>query len=121
MRLVADMHISPRTVLHLRRSGHDVVRVSEILPPTAPDEDVLAVAITENRVVLTQDLDFSRLVAVSGNVHPSVISLRLSSSRVEHVHQILDRVLPGLESIVVEGAIVAVEDERVRRRSLPIG
>jgi predicted nuclease of predicted toxin-antitoxin system len=61
MRLLADMHISPRTVGHLRASGHDVVRVNALLPPTAADEDVLRLAISEKRVVLTQDLDFSRL------------------------------------------------------------
>ena len=120
MRLLADMHISPRTVLHLRGSGHDVVRVNEVLRPTAADEEIVAHAISDGRTILTQDLDFSRLVGVSGLVRPSVISLRLSSSRVEYVNSLLDRVLPGLEEAVQAGAMVTVEDDKIRQRLLPV-
>ncbi len=42
MRLLADMHISPRTVEFLRSLGHDVVRVNAILPATASDETIVA-------------------------------------------------------------------------------
>jgi len=35
MRLLADLHISPRTVQFLQRLGHEVIRVNEILPATA--------------------------------------------------------------------------------------
>jgi len=120
MRLLADMHVSPRTVAYLRELGHDAIRVNEILPASAPDEVVVAHAREQSRVIITQDLDFSRMVAASGLSHPSVISLRLSSSRVEYVHGVLDRVLPALEQYVRSGAIVTVEDSRVRWRALPV-
>jgi len=38
MMLLADTHISPRTVDFLRTLGHDVVRVSEILSPQTSDD-----------------------------------------------------------------------------------
>jgi predicted nuclease of predicted toxin-antitoxin system len=120
MRLLADMHVAPRTVTFLRSLGHDVVRVSELLPPTATDEAIVATAVRERRGILTQDLDFSAIVALSGKTVPSVISLRLSSSRVERVNALLQAVLPSLEGDVPSGAIVTVEDGRVRRRLLPI-
>lgn len=121
MRLFADMHISPRTVAHLRSRGHDVLRVNEVLPATAPDDDVIAFARSENRAIVTQDLDFSRLVAASGLARPSIVSLRLPSSRVEYVNDVLDRTLPAIEQYLEEGAIITVEDGRVRRRMLPVG
>jgi predicted nuclease of predicted toxin-antitoxin system len=80
----------------------------------------LAFAISDNRTILTQDLDFSRLVAVSGQARPSVVSLRLRSSRVDHVHTVLDRVLPSLTDAVEAGVIVTVEEDRIRQRSLPV-
>ena len=64
MRLLADMHISPRTVEFLRSLGHDVVRVNEILPATASDETIVARAADEGRAVLTQDLDLSANIAL---------------------------------------------------------
>lgn len=100
MRLLADLHIAPRTVQILCQLGHDVARVSDLAPPTLPDADIVSLAIHERRVVLTQDLDFSRLVALSGAREPSLISLRLSSSQIEHVNSILQHALPNLESVV---------------------
>jgi hypothetical protein len=49
-----------------------------------------------------------------------LISLRLSSSRIEFVNTILERVLPLVERDVAAGAIVTVEDSRIRTRRLPI-
>lgn len=120
MRLLADLHIAPRTVGFLRSLGHDVVRVNEILPVTAADEEILTRAIDDRRVVLTQDLDFSALIALSGKNFPSLISLRLRSSRIEFVNALLERILPTLEDDLLRGMIVSVEDERIRRRPLPI-
>ena len=120
MKLLADVHISPRTVRFLRDLGHDVVRSDEVLPANAADEEIIARAARETRVVLTQDLDFSAFIALRGAAGPSVISLRLSSSRVEHVNAALEHVLPQLEEAVRAGAVIVVEEGRVRRRDLPI-
>jgi predicted nuclease of predicted toxin-antitoxin system len=45
MRLLADLHISPRTVEYLQSRGHDVVRVSQVLPPTSSDHQIIAYAV----------------------------------------------------------------------------
>lgn len=121
MRLIADMHISLSTVTFLRTLGHDTVRVNEVLPATSADVEILAWAKSEQRHVLTQDLDFSRLIATSRSAEPSVLSLRLSSSRIDHVNSVLERVLPMVESDLASGAIVTIEDDRIRKRSLPVG
>lgn len=42
MRLLADTHISPKTVAFLRSLGHDAVRVNDVLPANTPDSDVIA-------------------------------------------------------------------------------
>ncbi|MEK7446564.1 MAG: hypothetical protein AABZ70_17085 [candidate division NC10 bacterium] len=46
--------------------------------------------------------------------------VRLSSSRIEFVDAILERVLPSIEQDVMAGAIVTVEDTRIRIRRLPV-
>lgn len=120
MRLVADLHISPRTVDCLRQLGHDVVRVMEALSPKASDEDIVAYAVASGRVILTQDLDFSALIALRVRSSPSLISLRLTTSRIEHVNAVLAQSLPLLEEDVRTGVIASVEDHRIRRRRLPL-
>jgi len=120
VKILADQHISPRTVEFLKGLGHDAVRVSERLPHNAPDSTILAMALAEGRVVLSQDLDFTGLIATSGNNAPSLIVLRLGSPNVEHVNEVLQAILPVVDKAVQIGAIVSVDDERVRVRRLPI-
>lgn len=54
MRLLADMHVSPRTVGFLRALGHDVVRVNEVMAVTSTDEAIVLRALDDERVVLSR-------------------------------------------------------------------
>ena len=121
MKILADMHISPHTVAFLRTHGHDAIRVNEILPSDSSDRTIVETARNEGRTVLTQDLDFSEIISLSRKSTPSLISLRLSSSRVEFVNSRLEKILPRIRTDVAKGAIIVVEDERIRVRDLPIG
>lgn len=120
MKILADMHISPATVQFLQALGHDTVRVNEIMPSNSSDRSIVEAARKEERVIITQDLDFSEIISFSGEKAPSLISLRLSSSRIEFVNKRLEKVLPMIESDLVKGSIVVVEDNRIRLRYLPI-
>jgi predicted nuclease of predicted toxin-antitoxin system len=120
MRLLADLHISPSTVAFLRTLGHDVARADAVLPKTASDEDIVTAARAADRAILTQDLDFSAIIALSGARSPSLVTLRLASSRVTHVNDVLARVLPQIEADLIRGSAVTVEDGSIRSRTLPI-
>jgi predicted nuclease of predicted toxin-antitoxin system len=52
------MNISPLTVEQLRKHGWNIVRVSEVMNKESKDIDILAYAQKQNKVVVTQDLDF---------------------------------------------------------------
>jgi predicted nuclease of predicted toxin-antitoxin system len=58
---LADENIDHAIVSRLRDDGHDVVWVAE-LAPGLPDADVLAMATSQNRVVVTADKDFGELL-----------------------------------------------------------
>lgn len=120
MRIVADVHISPITVQHLNELGHDAIRATAVLRSNAPDHEIVAWAAANERVVITQDLGFAGILALTGATHPSIVTLRLSDSRVETVNRILETVLPGLEEPVVAGAVITVGDRQVRIRYLPV-
>ncbi len=61
-RIYADEQFPRQVVQNLRSLGHDVLTVQEAGNTGLPDEDVLAFAISENRVVLTVNRrDFFRL------------------------------------------------------------
>lgn len=120
LRLLADMNISPKTVAALQQRGWDIIRVSELLSVDATDAEILDFARHEEKVVVTQDLDFSALLALGGRDRPSLITLRLSVSDPEIVTQRLLEVLPRIEPVLQEGCAVTVEEVSVRVRKLPI-
>jgi predicted nuclease of predicted toxin-antitoxin system len=120
IRLLADVHISPKTVGDLQKQGYEIMRSSEVLPANAPDINILEFARTENWVVLTQDLDFSMLVALSRYSQPSLITLRLSSAKPDIVTQKLLDVLPQIEEALQEGSAITIQDESIRIRKLPV-
>lgn len=120
LRFLAHMNISPKTVEALRQHGWDIVRISQFLPVNASDQEVLEFARREERTVITQDLDFSALLALGGYDRPSLITLRLSVSDPETVTRRLLAVLPQIEGALRQGAAVTVEDVAVRLRRLPV-
>lgn len=120
MRLLADVHISPRTVEYLNAAGHDVVAIHSVLPADSPDRDIVRMATELDRAVLTQDLGFSGILASTRASKPSLVSLRLSRPLVDNVNLRLRQVLPALEDAVAKGVIATVEDDRVRVRTLPL-
>ena len=71
--------------------------------------------------MLTFDLDFGEIVAVSGGRSVSVILFRLRNTRADFVVQRLKAVLQPSSEVLAQGAVVLVEDGRHRVRRMPIG
>ena len=121
MRFLADMGVSYSVALDLRLNGHDVVHLRDIGMQRLSDEEIFARAIDEGRVILTFDLDFARLVFDSRALFPSVVIHRLADAR---AHRQIERLTVALRvaALALEaGAVVIVDDMRVRIRELPIG
>ncbi len=120
LRFLADVHISPLTVAALKLQGYDILRSTDLLPATAADIDILELARVEGRIIITQDLDFSMLIAVSKYNQPSLVTLRLSSAKPDVITQRLLEVLPLLEEELSQGSALTIDDNSVRIRKLPI-
>ena len=120
LKFIADVHISPQTVAYLRASGYQIKRVTDYLSAKASDQEIVELARREQAVVITQDLDFSALVAQSGFRQPSVISLRVENAKPTVITGILKTVLPLIEADLVSGAIISVGEMQFRVRRLPI-
>ena len=120
MRFLADMGVSPRTVDYLREKGYEAVHLHELGQDRLPDSEILAMALREEWIILTHDLDFSELLAVSGAHLPSVITFRLRDMRPDRVHLHLDAILAHHMQRLEHGAIITVTEQRIRVRTLPI-
>ena len=120
MRFLANMGISGRTVTWLQQNGYDAVHLRNQGLQRLPDDAIVEKARREDRIILTTDLGFGRLLAHSGEASPSVIIFRLSDERADNVNVRLSAVLAQFQHDLDAGAIISVRDRLIRMRRLPI-
>ena len=121
MRFLADMGVAQRIVQWLRGEGHDAVHLREQNLHRLANGAIFAKARLEKRVLLTFDLDFGEIIALSAGNPVSVILFRLHNPRTSRVIDRLRTVLEQSGPALVQGAIVVVEETRHRVRHLPVG
>ena len=114
------MGLAQTTARMLRDQGHDAVHLRDESLQTLPDEAIVAKALAESRVIVTQDLDFGRIVALSGQLLPSVVTFRVADARPVMVNELLRRVVDQCEQGLSDGALVTVTDRSIRVRLLPV-
>lgn len=113
MRLLADENLPRFAIDALRALGHDVLWIAEAFP-SVKDDEVLAIAIAEQRVLITLDKDFGELVVRRG-LSPStgVILLRVPNVP-SVVVEVITRALATTSDFT--GRFVIVDEHRVRER-----
>lgn len=120
MRFLADMGISPRTIIFLQDLGYDALHLHDQGLDRLQDSDILQKARAEGRILLTNDLDFGELIAASGAKLPSVVVFRLRNMRPEQVNRYLGEVVKRHQEALEQGAVVSVTEGQVRVRLLPV-
>lgn len=93
--------------------GHDVLSALDI-DPRASDETLLAVALRETRVLVTEDKDFGELVFVRRLPHPTIV--RLVEMRIDDQVAALRELLSHYTTALEAGALFVVTRDRVRVR-----
>ena len=121
MRFLCDMGVSMKVVQWIRRQGHECVHLRDEGLQRLPNGSIFSKAVAEDRVILTFDLDFGEIAAMAGDRVASVILFRLRNARAEHVIERLTAVLETTAAALAGGAVVVVEENRLRVRELPIG
>lgn len=120
MKFLADMGISQSTVRWLRENGYDAVHLREENLHKISDAEIIEKGRRENRIILTCDLHFSYIMAVSKRVCPSVITFRLDDESPNNINNKLKSILNESRVALETGAIISVEETKYRVRLLPI-
>jgi predicted nuclease of predicted toxin-antitoxin system len=94
LRFLIDVNVGTAVVDSLRTSDHDVVFAGD-LDRCMSDTDILTLAHSEQRIVVTLDNDFGELAYRAGQSHSGVLLLRMPGARrqakVEVVQEIVSR------------------------------
>jgi len=120
VRLLIDEALQDAVAHLLDEEGHDTRHVRLLGMAGSTDDEVMAVALREGRVLVTTDTDFGTILALTGAAGPNVLLLRgIGDSTSERVTAILN-VLPRVDYELSRGAVVVIEKDRYRIRHLPI-
>ena len=72
---MVDLGVGKSVEEWMRHAGYDVLGV-----PRMSDAEILALAVREQRIVITMDKDFGELVYHSGREHVGVLLLRMEEA-----------------------------------------
>jgi predicted nuclease of predicted toxin-antitoxin system len=114
------MGIGQSTAVFLRDQGYDAIHLREQGLQRLADEAIIKKARHEGRIILTHDLDFGQLIALSQSRLPSVITFRLANMQPARVNHYMLETLSCFEKELEAGALVSVSERAIRVRALPI-
>jgi predicted nuclease of predicted toxin-antitoxin system len=114
MRILLDSCVWGKARAELQAAGHDVVWCGD-WPRDPGDEEILARAYEQGRVLVTLDKDFGELAVARGASHSGILRLVNISARQQAA--VCLRVFAVHGSELEAGAIVIAEPGRLRIRS----
>jgi len=126
MKFLLDMNLSPRLATLFRDSaffrerGYESVHWTEVGSPTAFDRDILQWASENGWIVITNDLDFGAILALEALTFPSIIQIRRLELSPEPILPVLERVIEQFANELQRGAIIVIDERRMRVRLLPL-
>jgi len=113
MKILLDSCVWGKALAELEAAGHDVVWSGD-WPRDPGDEEILARAREQRRVLVTLDKDFGELAVFRGAPHCGILRLVNISARQQAA--VCRRVFAIHESELAAGAIITAEPGRLRIR-----
>lgn len=120
MRFLVDQPVSPLLAKWLRDEGHDAQHVRDRGMSCASDEDIFSVASAEDAVIVTSDLDYSRILALSRRDRPGLILFRAGPMTDQDMLLLLQRVMVSVPLSDIRRSIVIADRARLRIAALPV-
>jgi predicted nuclease of predicted toxin-antitoxin system len=119
MKFLFDQSADFRLIAHLRKLGHDVAAVSRDYPHSLADEDVLAIARQEERILIVADRDFGELIFHRGLAHAGVLFFRMPGAPLQTKIEQLNAVLENHAEELTRGEFLVVSPGQIRVASRP--
>ena len=120
MQFLVDENMALSYAKTLRSLGYVAVHVAEVDLTSTEDTDIVAYAIANGYSIITFDLDFTRIVALSQKSFPSIITFRLGEINVFEFEEYINLYIPDLINKIIEGALVTIDSQGVRVKKLPV-
>ena len=106
MKFLLDQSTDASIIPYLNQLGHDATRIASDYPAGLPDQEVLSISHQEERILITDDRDFGKLVFRLRLPHPGIIYLRLGeyaplTIKIERISYVLTHYTEHLDQFMV--------------------
>ncbi|MFO0795028.1 MAG: DUF5615 family PIN-like protein [Candidatus Brocadiaceae bacterium] len=92
LKFLVDVGVGKKVEKWLINQGYDTKSVRDI-DPHLPDKEILKIAVSEKRMVVTMDKDFGELIYNSGSFHGGVLLLRLEDAKSDEKVKVVENIL----------------------------
>jgi predicted nuclease of predicted toxin-antitoxin system len=121
LKFLVDNALPPRLAQLLVEAGYDAVHVGSYGMHAAPDEEILARALQEERVIVSADTDFGVILAAQAASHPSFVLFR--DPNLLLAQDYAGMLIPAMSTLAPElaaGCVAVFRNGRLRVRKLPL-
>jgi predicted nuclease of predicted toxin-antitoxin system len=119
VKILVDMNLAFRWADMLPARGISAVHWAAAGPANAPDTAIMTYAMANGYTILTNDLDFSAILAATHRDKPSVIQIRAADTRPEQLLESVYNALIRLNDEIEQGALVTIDIKKTRIHILP--
>ena len=115
MRIKLDENLGRMAVEMLSQAGHDVATIPGERLAGAPDDSVIEVCRSEERCLVTLDLDFANPFLFDPTLFRGIAVLRLPpKATANDLRALLDKLVDGLRRDDIRGKLWVVRPSRIR-------
>jgi len=115
--VLADENVHTLISDRLAADGHEVAHIFD-LARGITDDEVLALAVARQALLITNDLDFGELVYRRGSRHTGVLLIRLGAMPYPEQAELVGRVIAA-HGDALRGAFSVLDPNRLRMRGGP--
>lgn len=116
VKFVADECVGLPTIALLRKLGYSIVTAEEANLRGKSDFEILKWAIKEERILITEDIDFGSILLYPPKLHHGIILLRFRHRLEEEIHAILSKLLKELKPTNFKETLIIVDADKYRIR-----
>ena len=120
MTFLLDENLPPGLVLQLEEIGYQSKHIRQLQLSGKSDLQLVEFAEKNNYVIITHDLDYSRIISLTGRKKPSAITLRLDKINIKIILELLKSNLPAMLEKLEHGALVTISSDKIRFHYLPM-
>jgi predicted nuclease of predicted toxin-antitoxin system len=115
IKFLIDVGVGQKVDEWLKTKPYDLKTVRDI-DPRMSDIEILNIAVSEKRLIITMDKDFGELVYKSKWAHSGILLLRLEDERIKEKIRVIETILSNYSSEII-GKFSVYKDKKLRIRN----